>query len=177
MAKTVHTPNLHFSQNRMPILRAARQDTAPQADAQERVPPAGGSPALWQKRRGLHLVLTNLHGVRHPNRGLVSDILVCCGVRHLLSNYGTDRDGEGTGGRNAEGAEITQGARKGKGNFDCWHGYANAPPPLCTTHGACCAHSLCGFVVFVAKTSRTPKLLSPRSGSNPESGGVQNARR
>ena len=42
----------------------------------------------------------------------VSDTLVCCGVRHPLSNYGADRDDEwgwreerGRRGNHAEGAE------------------------------------------------------------------------
>ena len=55
---------------------------------------------------------TALHGVERSNCGLVSDTLICCGVRHPLSNYGADRDGEGTGGRNAECAEITLRARR-----------------------------------------------------------------
>ena len=35
---------------------------------------------------------------------------------------------EGGGGRNAEDAEITRRARRGKENSDWWQGYANAPP-------------------------------------------------
>ena len=37
---------------------------------------------------------------------------------------------EGDGKRNAEGAEITRRARRGKGNSDWWQGYANAPPAV-----------------------------------------------
>ncbi len=107
VAKTSHPPKLRSPRsgsNQQP--NAARQDAAPPADAQISVP-CSGKPPWCQTPQVLsgarHLLPFERFGVRLP--GL-------CGVRHLLSNYGADRNGDRGSRRNAKGAEITLRARR-----------------------------------------------------------------
>ncbi len=60
----------------------------------------------------------------HCARGGVEYGLVLTGFAGLTGGA------RGSGGGNAEDAEITRRARRGKGNSDWWQGYANAPPFL-----------------------------------------------
>ncbi len=104
----IRPPKLQYSQKRKQPRspKAARQDAAPPAKTQISAPYSGEPP--WcqtpscKRWWGYGWFLTGFTGLT--------------GLRDE--------------GRNAEGAEITRRARRGKGNSDWWQGYANAPPFL-----------------------------------------------
>ncbi len=60
----------------------------------------------------------------HHSAGVAHFLCGPLGTGWFLTGFTGLRDD----GRNAEGGEITRRARRGKGNSDCWQGYANAPP-------------------------------------------------